>query len=213
MSHLIAALITDLREALLAAKCDIPLVSGIQRTTRSDYEPRIEIGHSYTAPDSPPHFPAGLPKKVTRELGDRVAVIDHTCRARVFGHSPLEGATQDDHEADALDLTDYLIVAMYDITQGACVPQGSGAGKFRWTSARFVSPVEILQQEGTEIEGFPGACYELTFNMPRAVLRRPRRVTKLLDARTNYYASSVTQPPDADPQPVFITDPPPDPDP
>lgn len=142
----------ELRAALVANGCPIPVVDGPEKASNTVPRERIVIERDFGQPE-----PVMAPKGTGRNARH---IFDRHLQAKVtiYAQAPGAGSTHFEHLRRADAIADEVLFGLAKVLTSR---KNSG---FRMGAGRLVEP---LDAKGSELPNF--AVYELTFTAPRAV--------------------------------------------
>jgi hypothetical protein len=152
---MIYAMASDIQAILNAKEFPISVIYTPERTERDGYARMITIERDRSSGDGVSGavaVNANARRVMTRSLG---------VWARIYVRSELDGARINDHEHEADDLVDALIIALFQW----CAETRTLAPTF--TEARFLDA-----KERDDVEEWPGVVYSLRFGIARGIYDR-----------------------------------------
>lgn len=136
-----------------AANCPYKIVYGPERSPSTIAQSRVVIEYDRQGSDTtkaPKGRFANPPMVSLRSVA---------CTCRIFAKSSLAGAGIHNHEREANALADLFLVAIHKVVRSRC-------SEYRITRAKFLSVDELKY---TGLETWPGAVYEISFEVDRGV--------------------------------------------
>lgn len=148
------AIMLELRTALQARGCPVPVEYGPERGMMALNRPRIVIERDRTASDS--HTGARSQRANPKLYQVRACAS----RCRIFAQSTIANPGVWNHEREAEQIADHVIVCLENIVQNRNT-------MWRITGGKFLSAQELAAEN---LEAWPGVVYDLPFEVDRGVL-------------------------------------------